>query len=146
MKFDRKEDQRAKKLMCDTFCSPYNMVVVMSQYRDAITKSRPIQFFSWIKYFVAGSQAHKSASRKLLKAEVALAETMFFVCRSVLSSTGSESEAFFDNQTSNLSYFGVAIWSFFVANRCSSPLKGIKSFLIFEIDPFETLNWSVSPW
>jgi hypothetical protein len=40
--------------------------VVMSQYRDAITISRPIQFFSWIKYFVAGSQAYESASRNLL--------------------------------------------------------------------------------
>jgi hypothetical protein len=65
MRFDRKKVQGAKKWMCDTFCSPYNMVV-LSQYRDAITMSRPIQFFSWIKYFVAGSQAYESASRNLL--------------------------------------------------------------------------------
>jgi hypothetical protein len=81
----------------------------MSQYRDAITISRPIQFFSWIKYFGAGSQTYETASRNLLKVVVALAETMYFVCRSVLSSTGSEWETLFDNQTSNLSYFGVAI-------------------------------------
>jgi hypothetical protein len=130
MGFDIKEVQKAKELMCDTFCSTYNMVVVMSQYRDAIIISRPIRFFSCIQYFIAGSQAYESASRNLLKAVVALAETMFFVCRSVLSS--------------NSSYFGVSIWSFFVANRCSSPPKAIKSFILFEIDPFETLNWSVS--
>jgi hypothetical protein len=66
MGFDRKEIQKAKELMCDTFCSPYNMVVVMSQYRVAITKARPIQLFSWNKYFVAESQAHESASHNLL--------------------------------------------------------------------------------
>jgi hypothetical protein len=51
---------------CDTFCSPYNMVVVVSQSKDAITISLPIQFFSWIKYFGAGLLAYKSASRNLL--------------------------------------------------------------------------------
>jgi hypothetical protein len=66
MAFDRKEVQRAKEWMCDTLWSPYNMVVVMSQYRDAITMSRPIQFFVWIKYFVSGLLAYESASRSLL--------------------------------------------------------------------------------
>jgi hypothetical protein len=47
---------------------------------------------------------------------------------------------FVDNQTSNLSCFGVAIWSFFFVNRCITPSEPIKNFITFEIDALETVG------